>query len=154
MRPLRTATSIMAFAVIATVASCTPHPIGAARTLDSYTAKARTTAEGVLSVVQTVKATGTAFADNHATGPYAAQTVSGQEDIIHGLAGTLLSIQPPNPRADDIRDDLDGRIQSAIRDVGEVRIALRREDKGSLRNSLPNLDGDIAALNDFLDAHQ
>jgi hypothetical protein len=118
--------------------ACVSHPVGPARTLASYEAKAGTTAESALSAVETVRLLATAAADGNTFGPFTSIAVSEQEDALGGLRGTFLSIQPPpGADAEQLREEVSGLLTRAFDHVGAVRIEVRRG----------NLDGldDVAA---------
>jgi hypothetical protein len=138
--------------VVATLVACTPHPVGPARTFADYQAKARTTASSALSSVETVRLTAAAAAHDHAFGPYVAQVVSGREEPLDATAGTFASIQPPDERADELRDELEDLIGSALSHVASVRIAARRGTSAELARVAAPLEVDARRLRDFLEA--
>ena len=110
---------------IALAAGCTPHPVGPARTLASYEAKAGTTAASALSVVATVQLAADTSSRGRAFGPYLSQLISEQEGVLDGVIGTFGSIQPPSG-ADRVRDQLSAILDDAATHVTDVRVAVRR----------------------------
>jgi hypothetical protein len=76
-------------------AGCVGHPVGPARTFESYAAKASTTLESTISAVETVRLLAATAASGNALGPYTSVSISEQEDTLGGLRGTFMSIQPP-----------------------------------------------------------
>jgi hypothetical protein len=134
-------------------AACVAHPIGPARTFDAYEGKATTSAESALSAVSTTSLAARAGADSKAWGTYLGVLVSEQEDDLNGVAGTFASIQPPDARADALRDELNGILTDAVDHVADVRIAIRRGQLGDLDRVAAPLAGDERALRDFLEAH-
>ena len=133
--------------------ACVTHPVGPARTYGKYEGKARTTAESALSEVQAARLVAHTAARGSATGPYTGLVLSDAEESLGGLASTFGSIQPPDERADKVRDDLGSIIDDAEDHVADVRIAARRGDLKTLADVAAPLDDDIEALQAFLSAH-
>jgi hypothetical protein len=126
--------------------ACVSHPVGPARTYGKYEGKARTTAQSALSEVQTARMVAQTASRGDAFGPYTGQVLSDAEESLGGLASTFGSIQPPDERADAVRDDLDALLGDAEDHVADVRIAARR-------GALETLADDISALESFLSEH-
>ncbi|HEV7886753.1 MAG TPA: hypothetical protein VGO92_04280 [Acidimicrobiales bacterium] len=134
--------------------ACVPHPVGPARTYGKYEGKAVTTAESALSTVETVRlAAGTASKD-HAFGPYLSELVSDMEESASGVQGTFESIQPPDERADQLRDDLDQLLSDVVDHIAAVRVAVRRGRILDLDQAAQDLDEDSQKLNDFAEEHK
>ncbi|MEA3056334.1 MAG: hypothetical protein QOD30_1766 [Actinomycetota bacterium] len=133
--------------------ACVSHPVGPARTFGKYEGKARTTAESALSEVQTARLVARTAARGSAYGPYTGLVLSDAEESLGGLASTFGSIQPPDERADKVRDDLGSIIGDAEDHVAAVRIAARRGALQTLADVAAPLDDDITALQSFLEAH-
>ena len=144
--------AVAAFAVV-WAGSCVPHPVGPARTYGKYVSKARTTARSALSVVETVRLAADAGARGRAFGPYLSVLVSEQEEAVSKVQGTFDSIQPPDDRADHLRDDLDRLLGDALDHVSEVRLAVRRGELPDLNHVAAPLREDSARLNRFIEAH-
>jgi hypothetical protein len=144
---------VVASMVSAAAVGCTPHPVGPARTFDDYEGKARTTAESALSVVETARLGAAAAAAGNTFGPYVGVLFSDQEEALSGVAGTLASIQPPDERADRLRDELGALLDRAIDHVADVRIAARRGDLDALDTVAAPLAGDSRDLRAFLEEH-
>ena len=114
-------------------AGCVAHPVGPARSVESYERKANTTAESALSAVETVRLLAGAGSDGHALATYLSVAVSEQEDALGGLRGTFMSIQPPEGvESAALRDELSTILTSAFDHVGDVRIEIRRGHVGEL----------------------
>jgi len=139
--------------IVAATSACVAHPVGPARTFGKYESKARTTAESALSEVQTARLVARAAADGSAFGPYTGLVLSDAEESLGGLASTFGSIQPPDERADDVRDDLGAMLDDAEDHVADVRIAARRGQLADLADVAAPLDDDIDALESFLSEH-
>jgi hypothetical protein len=135
------------------VAGCTAHPVGPARTLGSYESKAVTTAESALSAVETVRLAAATGTGDHAFGPYLSVLISEQEDALAGTQGTFGSIQPPGRRADELRDALDRVLSDALHHVTAVRLAARRGEIDALADVGRDLSGDAASLKRFIAEH-
>jgi hypothetical protein len=133
--------------------ACVSHPVGPARTFGKYESKARTTAEGALSEVQTARLVAHAATQGNAFGPYTGLVLSDAEESLGGLASTFGSIQPPDERADKVRSDLGSMINDAEDHVADVRIAARRGQLHELADVAGPLDDDISSLQSFLKAH-
>jgi len=144
--------AITLIAPIALTAGCA-HPVGPARTYGKYEGKARTTVEAALSNVQTVRLVASAASRGNAFGPYTGFVVSDAEESLSGLQGTFGSIQPPDGRADDLRDTVDQLLSDALAHVTDVRIAARRGELHDLGSTAGPLARDVTKLNAFLKAH-
>ena len=80
-------------------------------------------------------------------------SVSEQEDGLSAVEGTFASIQPPDRRADALRDELVAILTSAVDHVADVRIAARRGDLADLDRVAAPLRADAAALDAFVARH-
>jgi hypothetical protein len=135
-------------------AGCVSHPVGPARTFETYEDKAATTAEAALSAVSTTILAAQVGSDGKAWGPYLSILVSEQEDAIAGVQGTFASVQPPDARSDALRAQLDDILQPAVDHVAQVRIMVRRGRLDDLALVAQPLDDDQRQLQAFLDNHQ
>jgi hypothetical protein len=135
-------------------AACVSHPVGPARTFGTYEDKAPTTAEAALSAVSTTILAADAGTEGKAWGPYLSVLVSEQEDEISGVQGTFASVQPPDDQSEELRQELNNILQSAIDDVAQVRITVRRGRLDDLAQVAEPLATDQAQLRSFLEAHQ
>jgi hypothetical protein len=139
-------------ALLLVAAGCA-HPVGPARTYGKYEGKATTTASAALSNVQTVRLAAEAASKGNTFGPYTGTVVSEAEESLSGLAGTFGSIQPPDERADDLRDQLDQLLGDALDHVTAVRIAARRGELPTLADTAAALAGDAEHLEAFVEQH-
>ena len=85
---------------------CVAHPVGPARSAESYERKANTTAESALSAVETVRLLAGAGSEGNALVTYLSVAVSEQEDALGGVRGTFVSIQPRGAESAALRDEL------------------------------------------------
>jgi hypothetical protein len=136
------------------LAGCVSHPVGPARTFDSYEDKAATTAEAALSAVSTTMLAARTGTDGGAWGPYLSVLISEQEDEISGVESTFASVQPPDSRSDALRRQLDDILGPAVAHVTDVRITVRRGRLQDLATVAAPLTGDQTRLRAFLADHQ
>jgi len=132
---------------------CVNHPVGPARTFDDFEGKAVTTAESARSAVETVRLLATVSDEGRGFAGYDAVSVSEQEDSLGGVRGTFASIQPPDDRSVELRDELIPILDDAFDGVGDVRIQLRRGNAAGLADPHPPLDEVSAALDAFIEEH-
>jgi hypothetical protein len=144
---------VVALLLVVLSSACVAHPVGPARTFGKYESKARTTAESALSEVQTAKLVAEAAASGNAFGPFTGLVLGDAEEALAGLDGTFGSIQPPDERADRLRDDLGAILADAEDHVAELRIAARRGQLRDLGDLAASLDGDIELLQHLLEEH-
>jgi hypothetical protein len=144
----------MALAVTVLVTSCVSHPVGPARTYETYQDKATTTAEAALSAVSTTLLAAQAGADGDAWGPYLSIVVSEQEDALTGVQGTFASVQPPDDRSDALRQQLNDILTPAVDHVAQVRLMVRRGRLDDLATTAQPLNDDQRQLQAFLEGHQ
>jgi hypothetical protein len=136
-----------ACALVALTGGCVGHPVGPARDLESFEAKAGTTASSALSAVETVRLLARTTADGGAFGSYASIAISEQEDALGGIRGTFLSIQPPpGAAAAALRAELSDLLTRAFDDVGAVRIEVRRGHLDDLDDAAAPLHQDADDL--------
>src|SRR3954453_23664618 len=144
---------VTAAAVVA-LASCSPHPVGPARSFSKYEGKAVTTAQSALSSVQTVRLAAQTGGNGDAFGPYLTRTVSDQEDAISGVQGTFGSIQPPDTTASNLHTELDTLVRTSLDEVTDVRIVLRRGQFGRVEETAQPLEKTASQPQDYMEAHQ
>jgi hypothetical protein len=135
------------------VTACTPHPVGPARSYDTFEGKATTTAESALSVVETVRLAAEASTQGNAFGPYLSVVVSDAEESLNGLAGTFGSIQPPDEESDRLYDELDSLLDDASTHVRDIRLSVRRGDLDDLASRAEPLADDADDLRSFVTEH-
>jgi hypothetical protein len=135
------------------VAGCVAHPVGPARTFSKYEGKAVSSAKAAQSSVATVQLVAATAAAGKAFGPYTVVTVGEQEEGLSAVEGTFASIQPPDRRADALRDELGAILSSAVDHVADVRIAARRGHIDELDRVAAPLADDAAALDAFVARH-
>ena len=141
----------LAVSALAVLVSACVQPVGPARTFDSYQHKAKDTAETTLSSVQTGRLGAQTARRDDAFAPYLAVLLSNAEDEASGAQTTFDSVQPPNDRSDNLRDDLDPLLTRAVDALSQARIAARRADFDELAKQARPLARSARALNRFLE---
>jgi hypothetical protein len=156
MRPRSMSKALAAAAAVCgmCLAGCVAHPVGPARTFSKYEGKAVSSAEAAQSSVATVQLVASTAAAGKAFGPYTVVSVSEQEEGLSAVEGTFASIQPPDQRADALRDELGAILSSALDHVADVRIAARRGHLDELDRVAAPLEDDAAALDAFVARHR
>jgi len=146
--------AIVAVLALGVATGCVSHPVGPARTFDTYEDKAATTAEAALSAVSTTILAAQVRSDGNASGPSLSILISEQEDDLTAVQGTFASIQPPDDRSDALRRQLDDILAPAVEHVADVRLTVRRGRLDDLAAVAEPLDDDQRQLRAFLDGHQ
>jgi hypothetical protein len=136
--------SWVAVPLLVVAAACT----GPVRSFGVYEAKAGRTAETVASAAQTALLAADAGGDGKAFGRYLTQVLVESERDADAAQGTFDAIQPPDRRADELRDRLDELLTEATSTLAELRIAARR---GRIAE-LPELARPLAKVAERLDA--
>ena len=136
-------------AVLLLAGACT----GPVRSSEVYESKAGQTAETAASAVQTALLAVDAAKGSKAFGRYLTQVLVQAEEDADAARGTFAAIQPPDQRADELRDQLDELLTEATGTLAELRIAARRgrlADLPELAEPLPEV---AEELDDFAEAH-
>ena len=135
--------------VLLLVGACT----GPVRSFEVYESKAGQTAEVVASAVQTAALAVDAAEGGKAYGRYLSQVLVEAEEDAGAAEGTFDAIQPPDRRADELRDRLDELLGEATDTLAELRVAARRgrfADLPELAEPLPKVAEELDA---FAEAH-
>jgi hypothetical protein len=136
-------------ALLLLLPSCT----GAVRSFDVYESKAGETAKVVVSAVQTARLAVEAARGGRAYGRYLSQVLAEAEEDAGAAQGTFDAIQPPDRRADELRDRLDELLTTATSTLAELRIAARRGRLDELPELAAPLGKVAGKLHDFAEAH-
>jgi hypothetical protein len=140
---------LFALSCAAMLSSC----VAPARSFGAYEGKAATTAEDALSAVETARLAVGAAAKRDAFAPYLSVVLGEAEDAASSVQGTFDSVQPPDSRSDQLRQDLDDRLQAAVSVLSDLRIAVRRGEARELPSRLEDLTKAADALRAFHEAH-
>ena len=136
-------------AVLLLLGACT----GPVRSSAVYESKAGETAKVVVSAVQTARLSVDAARGHKAFGRYLSQILAEAEEEATAAQGTFDAIQPPDRRADELRDHLDELLGEATDALAELRIAARRGHTAELAEPAAPLAGLAGKLHDFAEAH-
>ena len=118
-----------------------------------YESKAGATAETVASAVETARLAAQAARDGDAYGRYLTQLLADAEKDADAAQGTFAAIQPPDRRADQLRDQLDELLGQATDTLADLRIAARRGRFTELAELAAPLAGLAEELHAFAEAH-
>jgi hypothetical protein len=141
--------SWVAVPLLFVVAACT----GPVRSTGVYEAKAGRTAQVVASAAQTALLAVDAGAHGKAFGRYLTQVLVEAERDADAAQGTFDGIQPPDRRADQLRDRLDPLLTQATSTLAELRIAARRGRIAELPGLARPLGKVAERLHAFAEAH-
>lgn len=152
MTPSRSARVLVGLLVFA-AAGCF-QPVGPARTFHDYELKAESTAKKARSAVETARLTVQVASRDRAFPPYVSVLLSEAETDASKAQGTFGGIQPPDQRADRIRDQL-SKLLTATGDVlSTLRITARRAELERLRSEAKRLPALSRRLDEFAAAHE
>jgi hypothetical protein len=136
-------------ALLLLLGACT----GPVRSANVYESKAGVTAETVASAVETARLAVQAAQDGDAYGRYLTQVLAEAEQDADAAQGTFEGIQPPDRRADELRDRLDGLLGQATDTLAELRTLARRGRFAELAEPAAPLAKLAEELHAFAEAH-
>lgn len=136
-------------ALLLLLGACT----GPVRSANVYESKAGVTAETVASAVETARLAVQAAQDGDAYGRYLTQVLAEAEQDADAAQGTFEGIQPPDRRADELRDRLDGLLGQATDTLAELRTLARRGRFAELAELAAPLAELAEELHAFAEAH-
>jgi hypothetical protein len=136
-------------ALLLLLGACT----GPVRSADVYESKAGATAETVASAVETARLAVQAGSQDKAFGRYLVQVLADASEDADAAQGTFDAIQPPDGRADELRDHLDELLGQATDTLAELRIAAHRGQTAELAEPATPLTGLADRLHQFAEAH-
>jgi hypothetical protein len=139
----------LALLLLVLLGACT----GPVRSYAVYESKAGQTAKVVASAVQTARLATDAAAGGKAYGRYLSQVLAEAEEDAGAAQGTFDGIQPPDRRADQLRNSLDRLLDEATSTLADLRVAARRGHLDELRGLAAPLPKLSAQLADFAEAH-
>jgi hypothetical protein len=127
--------------------------VAPARWYSAYEGKAETTADHMVSAVETARLSARVAVTHHGFAPYLSVTIAEAEQDADSIQGAFDSIQPPDHRSDLLRDQLDQLLSKATDIISKMRIAARRSDFGEVER-LANTLADVSErLDAFAQAH-
>jgi hypothetical protein len=136
-------------ALLLLLGACT----GPVRSTGVYESKAGVTAETVASAVQTARLAVQAAQDGDAYGRYLTQVLAEASEDADAAQGTFEGIQPPDRRADQLRDQLDELVGQATDTLTELRTLARRGRFTELVTAAAPLAEVAGKLHAFAEAH-
>lgn len=128
--------------------------VAPARTFKPYEADAVATAQETLSAIQTALLGSSSGAKGNAFSNYLSALLGDTEDTAAAVESSFDSEQPPSPRADQLKNDLDSILQDASSVLVTLRIHARRGEIRRLDQIASPLHKVSADLDDFIKAHQ
>jgi hypothetical protein len=131
-------------------AGCT----GPVRSDQVYASKAATTAGAAGSAVETAQLAVQEAVAGELFGPSLAQTLAEAASDAGQVQATFDAIQPPDGRADVLRDQLDDLLGPAVSTLEDLRTAARRGDTAALPGLAAPLSKLAEELQRFQEAHQ
>ena len=130
-----------------------PACVGPALWYDAYEGKAGGTAAQMQSTVETARFVALAAGRGKALSAYVGVALTDAEQDASAIQGAFDSIQPPNPNADRLRDELDPLLSKAASVISEMRIAARRDRLPDLQRMAQPLQALSDQLERFAKAH-
>ncbi len=139
----------MSTAALGVLAVATVSCVGPARTESDYRLKARGTAKSAQSVVATAELTTRVVRDHSGFANYVAELLTEAERDVDNEQSTFASIQPPDRRSDDLRDQLGPVLNDTVDTISQMRIDARRHDWRALVQTADALPALSARLEPF-----
>jgi hypothetical protein len=130
-----------------------PACVGPALWYDAYEGKAGATAAQMHSTVETARFVALVAARGNALSAYVGITLTDAEQDASSIMGAFDSIQPPNPRADQLREQLDALLSKAASTISAMRIVARRDQLDALPRRAQPLQALSDQLERFAEAH-
>jgi hypothetical protein len=130
-----------------------PACVGPALWYDAYEGKAGATAAQMQSTLETARFVALAAGRGKALSAYVGVALTDAEQDASAIQGAFDSIQPPNSRADQLRDQLDALLSKAASAISEMRIAARRDRFSDLQRVAQPLSALSDQLERFAEAH-
>lgn len=136
--------------LVATASGCT----GPVRSFGVYESKGSKTAEAMVSAIETARLAVDAAARDRVYGRYLGQVLAEAEQDAAAAQGTFDAIQPPDRRADRLREQLDDLLTPTVSSLADLRIAARWGDFVDLPRLAAPRAGLSNRLDDFAQAHR
>lgn len=141
--PIRGVPAVLTAALLslATAACTAPAP-----STSSYRDHAEQTVSDLLSAVRTGVLVADLAEEDRAFAPYLDVNTSGAEDSARSISDTFGVLQPPAPDSDELRETLTGLCDTAVGDLSDLRVALRRDDAEGVAEAAEGLRGTASEL--------
>jgi hypothetical protein len=144
---------VVAGATVIVAAGCF-QPVGPARTFHDYELKAESTAKSARSSVETAQLAVQVATENRAFPPYVSVLLSEAENDAANSQGTFEGIQPPDARADRLRDQLGSLLNETGDVLSKLRITARRAQLERLHEEARPLPSLSKRLDRFASEHE
>jgi hypothetical protein len=141
-------TGAIALVLLAATACVAP-----ARSFDAYEGKAVDTADSALSAVETGRLAAETAGRDDSFATTLSIVLADAESEATGARSTFESIQPPDPRSDELRTQLDAILVRAVDGLSRLRITARRGEISALPRVAQPLEAVSHDLQAFSDAH-
>ena len=141
-------TGTIGLLLIATTACVAP-----ARSFDAYEGKAVDTADSALSAVQTGRLAAATAGREDSFATTLSVVLADAESEASGARSIFESIQPPDPRSDELRTQLDSILVRAVDGLSRLRITARRGEISALPRVAQPLEAVSQDLQAFSNAH-
>jgi hypothetical protein len=141
-------------AVVALVAFAVAGCVAPAPTTSAYEGKAARTAQDALSELETARLAVQASVQGRMPQAYLETMLSDAEDAFGSIQNTFDSVQPPDdPRADALRDTLDGLLSDGSDGLAALRVAARRQERTAMTATAAELVPVVTGLARFDEEH-
>jgi hypothetical protein len=130
-----------------------PACVGPALWYAAYEGKAGATAAQMQSAVETARFVALVAGRGKVLSAYVGVALTDAEGDASAIQGAFDSIQPPSPKADRLRDQLDPLLSKAASVISEMRIAARRDRLPDLQRMAQPLQALSDQLERFAEAH-
>ena len=125
-----------------------------ARSSSAFEGKAVESAKSAYGAVATALLTAREASSGKLTAAYASVAMADAEKDANGAQSSFDSIQPPDRRSDQLRDDLDRMLSDAVSGIAQLRTEARRGHLASLAHQARDLHDVAKRLDRFQKAHQ
>jgi hypothetical protein len=127
--------------------------VSPSRTDGDYQLKAGNSAKSVASSVATALIAADLGGRHKAPGTYLSALLGELEKDASSVQGAFDSLQPPSPRADELRTELDALLSAALDGLSALRIEVRRGGAGRLPHVAEPLRETLTKLRELADRY-
>jgi hypothetical protein len=127
--------------------------VAPARSFDAYEGKAVDTADSALSAVETGRLAAATAGREDSFATTLSVVLADAESEASGARSIFESIQPPDPRSDELRTQLDSILVRAVDGLSRLRITARRGEISALPRVAQPLEAVSQDLQAFSNAH-
>jgi hypothetical protein len=127
--------------------------VAPARSFDAYEGKAVDTADSALSAVETGRLAAATAGREDSFATTLSVVLADAESEAFGARSIFESIQPPDPRSDELRTQLDSILVRAVDGLSRLRITARRGEISALPRVAQPLEAVSQDLQAFSNTH-